>query len=73
MPDADDRRRKARLFRRVASIPTEGGHVADRALEVLAEQLEAEGGGAANTEGSDPITPSPAAPLRHRGGRRARS
>jgi hypothetical protein len=58
MPDADDRRWKARLFRRVASIPTEGGHVADRAVEVLAEQLEC--------EAAEPQTRKAAIPLPHR-------
>jgi hypothetical protein len=42
MRDADERRRKARLYRRLASVPTEGGHVANRALEILAARLEAE-------------------------------
>jgi hypothetical protein len=62
MPDADDRRWKARLFRRVASIPTEGGHVADRAVEVLAEQLEC--------EAAEPQTRKAAIPLPHRQRRR---
>jgi hypothetical protein len=43
MRDADDPRRKAQLYRQLASIPTEGGHAADRALQVLAAKLEREG------------------------------
>lgn len=51
MHDVDDRRRKARLCRRLASIPTEGGHVANRAQEVLAARLDREGVGPAGVEG----------------------
>jgi hypothetical protein len=41
MHDANaDRRRQAKLYRRLATIPTEGGHQADRALLRLADRLE---------------------------------
>jgi hypothetical protein len=41
MHDAnEDRRRQAELYRRLASIPTEGGRQADRALLRLAYRLE---------------------------------
>jgi hypothetical protein len=35
-------RQKASLYRRVASVPTEGGHNEDRLLRALADQLERE-------------------------------
>ena len=42
MPDYAELKRTARLYRRMASVPTEGGHNADRWLLALAEQLENE-------------------------------
>jgi hypothetical protein len=42
MNRAIDLRRKARLYKRLAEIPTTGGHHADRILVVLAEELEGE-------------------------------
>jgi len=40
MEHPDELRRRARLFRRAASRPTEGGGSADRLLRVLADWLE---------------------------------
>ena len=40
MPDARELRRGAALCRRMASIPTAGGHRADRILVQLAQKLE---------------------------------
>jgi hypothetical protein len=42
MKSADDRRKLADLCRKVASIPTKGGHRADRVLLQLAAELELE-------------------------------
>jgi hypothetical protein len=42
MTDARDLRKKAALFRRAASIKTEGGARTDRRLIELAEELERE-------------------------------
>jgi len=42
MTDACDLRKKAALFRRAASIKTDGGALADRHLIELAEELERE-------------------------------
>jgi len=42
MTDAQELRLKAALYRRVASIPTQGGRMADRALITLAKRLERE-------------------------------
>jgi hypothetical protein len=44
MTTAKDREQLADLCRRLASIPTEGGHCADRELLKLAEKLEREAG-----------------------------
>ena len=38
--DATELRRKAALFRRMANVPTTGGHRADHHLLTLAEKLE---------------------------------
>jgi len=55
MPDAAELRRKAALFRRIASIATSGGGSADRLLLHLAERLDNE---AAAAEGkSDRSSP----------------
>jgi hypothetical protein len=40
MNRAADLRRRADRYRRLASIPTSGGHSADRELLVLAEELD---------------------------------
>jgi hypothetical protein len=42
MPQRIELREKASLYRRLASIPTEGGHDEDRLLLAVAEQLERE-------------------------------
>jgi len=42
MPNPADPRQIAELCRRLASIPTSGGHRADRALHVLAGKIERE-------------------------------
>jgi hypothetical protein len=42
MNRAIDLRRKAGLYKRLAEIPTTGGHHADRPLLVIAEELESE-------------------------------
>ena len=42
MPEVTQLRKKAELCRRLASIPTSGGHLADRALLPLAEKLDRE-------------------------------
>lgn len=42
MTRADELRRKAELYRRAASHPTQGGGAADRVLQELAERLERE-------------------------------
>ena len=44
MPNPADPRQIAELCRRLASIPTSGGHRADRALHVLAGKIEHEAG-----------------------------
>ena len=48
MSDVAALRGKSALFRRIASIPTSGGHSADRVLLHLAERLDHE---AASAEG----------------------
>jgi hypothetical protein len=70
MRDADDRRRKAQLYRRLASIPTEGGHAADRALQVLAAKLEREG--INDPIGANSAVAVTAAPMRSGSAKRAR-
>jgi hypothetical protein len=42
MPQRIELREKASLYRRLASIPTEGGHDEDRLLLAVADQLERE-------------------------------
>jgi hypothetical protein len=40
MPQRAELRRKAELYRRLASIPTTGGHDEDRVLLAVADDLE---------------------------------
>jgi hypothetical protein len=42
VPNATYLRRQASLYRRIASIPTEGGRREDRVLLVIADNLERE-------------------------------
>ena len=42
MPQRIELREKANLYRRLASVPTEGGHDEDRLLLAVADQLERE-------------------------------
>jgi hypothetical protein len=42
MPRRTELRQKASLYRRMASVPTEGGHNEDRLLLAVASQLERE-------------------------------
>jgi len=42
MKNFQDRKQLANLCRKLASVPTEGGHQADRVLLTLAEELELE-------------------------------
>ncbi len=42
MSNAADPRQIAELYRRLANIPTSGGHRADRLLQTLAEKLDRE-------------------------------
>jgi hypothetical protein len=63
MNRATDLRRIANLCRRVAAVPTAGGHRADRLLVTLAEQLDHE---AAMLEGqTEPSSDATVIPLRH--------
>lgn len=42
MKDIQNQKQLADLYRKLASVPTEGGHQADRVLLRLAEELELE-------------------------------
>ena len=42
MPRRTELRQKASLYRRMASVPTEGGHQEDRVLLAVAEEFERE-------------------------------
>lgn len=42
MPEATDPRQLAELCRRLANVPTSGGHRADRVLVALADKLDRE-------------------------------
>jgi len=42
MPQATDPGQLAKLCRRLANIPTSGGHRADRVLQALADKLDRE-------------------------------
>ena len=42
MPQGTELRQKASLYRRMASVPTEGGRREDRVLLVMADRLERE-------------------------------
>jgi hypothetical protein len=56
MQQTSDPRQLADLCRRVANIPTSGGHRADRVLQALANQLEQE---AAQADRSAVEVPAP--------------
>jgi hypothetical protein len=40
MPQRAELRQKAKLYRRLASVPTTGGHDEDRVLLAIADELE---------------------------------
>jgi hypothetical protein len=63
MAKGSELRRTANLYRRMAEVPTEGGHHEDRLLFALAEQLEQE---------ASSIEVTSEAPTPSRGGRRVR-
>ena len=59
MSDAAELRKKAALFRRIASIPTSGGSPAERVLLLLADRLDDEAAVAGAARLSDPNLPKP--------------
>jgi len=59
-------RQRAGLYRRVASVPTEGGHHEDRLLLAMADQLEREATELEDRLASGSQKPRHPPPLRHR-------
>lgn len=57
MQNIKNRKQLADLYRKLASIPTEGGHQADRVLLTLAEELELEIASADNIDQKGPKRP----------------
>lgn len=57
MKNIQNRKQLADLYRKLASVPTEGGHQADRVLLTLAEELELEIASADNIDQKGPKPP----------------
>jgi hypothetical protein len=56
--DVDDKKQLADFYRRLASMPTEGGHRADRALIMLAERLDQDVAKMRIAASAEPQTPA---------------